>query len=305
MRRHDPTTPRCCRTSDHLPPVPALTAPLEAPRRYSLALTWLGFLLLAPNPVAAQWAWLPGGPLPRLRVPPREPHLGVRLIGVENGASAFGRGVEWEANFGHMIPLVRLRGDRPDRAVTLGVQAGVFGRFAFETKKRDQISSDWVFAAPLFITDGEHWYRIRYRHISSHLGDDYIARFGDQPEGYLRDDIGVLVYRQLTPAIAVYGGPNVAFNVDPNRNKRLAASAGLEINTRRLHETRWYTGIDVHLDQDASWEPRVNIHAGTYIWSGPEERLRLTIEVLTGPSPQGQFRRSKASYIALGLVVEL
>lgn len=231
--------------------------------------------------------------------------MGVRLIAVENGATAFGRGVEWEANFGHMIPFVRLRGDQPRRSVTLAVQGGVFGRFAFQTKKRDLISADWVFATPVFITDGDHWVRIRYRHISSHLGDDYIARFGDRPEGYLRDDIGVVVYRQVTPVIGVYGGPNVAFNVDPNRNKRIAAEGGVELNTHRLDEVKWYTGIDVHLDQDVSWEPRVNIHAGTYIGSGPEQRLRLTFEALTGPSPQGEFRRGKVNYVAVGLIVEL
>lgn len=231
--------------------------------------------------------------------------MGLRVIAMENGASAFGTGFEWEANFGHMIPFVRLHGDRPEQSVTLAIQGGAFGRFALETKKRDLISSDWIFAAPLFITSGDHWVRIEYRHISSHLGDDYIARFGDRPEGYLRDDIGVIVYRQLTPAIGLYGGPNVAFNVDPNRNKRLAADAGIEVNTRRLDATRWYTGVDVHLDQDVSWEPRINLHAGTYVGTGPEQRLRLTIEVLTGPSPQGEFRRGKVNYLAVGLVVEL
>ena len=45
------------------------------------------------------------------------------------------------------------------------------GRFAMDNRKRDLISSDWVFAMPLFVWRGENWFRFRYRHFSSHLGD--------------------------------------------------------------------------------------------------------------------------------------
>ena len=253
----------------------------------------------------AQLKWFPRGDLPRPRVEPREPHMGIRLIGLQKGASGFGAGIEWEANFGHMVPFVRIHGEDPEHSVTLGIQGGVFGRFSFETRKRDLISSDWVFAAPLFITNGAHWIRVRYRHISAHLGDDYIVRFNGRIEGYLRDDIGVVVYRQVTPGVGMYGGGDVAFNVDPDRNKRLAFNGGIEFNVRRSAPTSWYGGIDLRVDQDEGWKPRVNLQAGTTIVRGARNSLRLILEYLAGPAPQRVFRRGTVRYFALRLVVDL
>jgi hypothetical protein len=252
-----------------------------------------------------QWQLLPGGEVPKLLVPPREPHLGLRVIAVLKGATAFGSGFEWEANFGHMVPFIRFSGDGAERSVTLAVQGGAFGRFSLETKKRDLISSDWVFAAPLYITTGPNWVRFRYRHISSHIGDDYIVRFDETPQGYLRDDLGVMVYRRVSPGTAMYGGFSYAFNVDPVRIKRAIVEAGVEFNAQSASGTPWYGGVDVWLDQDAKWRPRVNVHAGTWLTEQGDHRLRFTIEFLTGRSPQGEFRRWRATYFATGLKVEI
>ena len=106
---------------------------------------------LLSTPLVAQsgFRFFPGGDLPRILVSPRIPHMGIRLIGVGKGASAFQDGVEWEANFGHGIPFLQFGGSTPDHSIVLGVAAGVFGRFAFETKKRDLISSEWVFTTAL------------------------------------------------------------------------------------------------------------------------------------------------------------
>lgn len=257
-------------------------------------------------PAAAQGPQLlPAGDLPKLYLAPREPQMSIRLIAVGRGSSAFDDGVEWEATFGHGIPFMRFWTDGRGRSVFLGVQAGVFGRFSFETTKRDLISSDWIFAAPVYVVTGRHWIRLRYRHISSHLGDDYISRFEVDPEGYLRDDVGLVGYAQVSGALGVYGGANVAFNVDPNENKRFALEGGFEVNTRAVNPTPFYGGVDVYVDQDTSWHPRVNAHVGTRILDERTHSLRFVTELLVGPSPQGEFRRRNVTLLTVGLVVEI
>ncbi len=260
-----------------------------------------------PSPLAATQGspFLPAGELPRLFLAPREPHMGIELIALGRSASAFGEGIEWEASFGHGIPFFRFWGDAPDQSLFMGIHAGVFGRFAFQTTKRDLISSDWLFAVPVYLVRGQHWIRLRYRHISSHLGDDYIARFEVDPEGYLRDAVGLLGYWQASPAVGLYGGGNYAFNVDPNVNRRLALEGGTEIYTRNAYPTPFYGGVDVYVDQDSSFRPRVNTHVGASIVDEGHRGIRFIMELLVGPSPQGEFRRGDVTLIAIGLVVEI
>jgi Protein of unknown function (DUF1207) len=280
--------------------------------RWSVSWTWtvVGFttIVALPDPTQAQegFRMLPGGELPRILVAPREPEMAIRVIGVGKGATAFRSGVEWEADLGHGIPFMQLAGSSPDHSVVLGIQAGVFGRFSLETVKRDMISSDWVFQTPVFIRSGPNWVRISYRHISSHLGDDYIARFDVEREGYMRDDVDLTLYRAVTTAVSLYGSMNYAFNVEPNVNKRAAVSAGFELNgQRQLERTTWYGGVDLNLDQDSSWDPRVNVHVGRWLVMNQDAGLRFTMEALIGPSTQGQFRRSKVATITIGLAVEI
>jgi hypothetical protein len=229
--------------------------------------------------------------------------MGIRLLGLRKGASQFGGGVEWEANFGHAIPFLQIDGSSPEHSIVLGVSAGVFGRFALETTKRDLISSDWVFAMPLYWRNDEHWVQLSYRHISSHLGDDYMLRFDQFSEGYMRDDVGITVFRRLGDWVGMYAGGNYAFNVDPDANRRGALTIGLEIN--RPVQTPWYSGIDVYSDQDASWEPRFNLHVGRRTEFDDGRGIRVTFEMLLGPSPQGEFRRGDVFLVATGIAIEL
>lgn len=229
--------------------------------------------------------------------------MGIRLLGLGKGASQFGGGIEWEANFGHALPFLQFSGTSPEHSVVLGLSAGVFGRFSLETTKRDLISSDWVFATPIYWRNGENWVQVSYRHISSHLGDDYMLRFDEFSEGYLRDDVGFTVFRQLGKVVGVYGGGNYAFNVDPNENHRGAINLGVEIN--RLSHNPWYSGLDIYSDQDANWEPRFNVHLGRRTHFADGRGLRVTFEMLFGPSPQGEFRRGDVFLVATGLAIEI
>ena len=118
--------------------------------RTAHAILFTAFAVI-PSSIEAQQPsrFLPGGKLvPVIRANPREPSAGVKLIGVLNAVSQYGTGIEGEALIGHSIPFVLLSGDSRERAIVLGVQGGVFGRFQMETAERELISTDWTFAVP-------------------------------------------------------------------------------------------------------------------------------------------------------------
>ena len=281
-------------------------------RRPSGPAAWVAVcaaLLLSNSTSVAQQLprFLPDARLaPTIRADPREPAMGGKLLLVVESATQFGTGLEGEANLGTSFPLVVLSGDSPARAVVLGLQGGVFGRFRMDNIKRDLVSTDWIFALPIFVWRGDNWFRFRYRHYSSHLGDEYIERFSEERADYTRDGLGFAAYRKIIPQLAIYGGADVAVNVDPDDAKRIALQTGLEfVETSPSGNTQTYGGIDLMLDQDSSWRPRVNLQAGVLLFPQNRRRARIVFEMLFGPSPQGEFHRIDETLLSLGMLLEL
>ncbi len=250
---------------------------------------------------------LPGGNLaPVIRADPREPAVGAKLLGVLEAVSRFGTGIEGEAAVGYSLPFLLLSGESPDHATVLGLQGGVFGRFLMETAARELISTDWVFAIPLIIWRGGNWYRFRYRHFSSHLGDEYIEVFNAERSDFSRDAIEVTAYRKLTSGFSAYAGGDVAFNVQPTGSKRLRLVGGIEFaDVANEGPEQFFGGINVSLYQDASWRPQVNIQTGVMLFPENERRLRFLLGVVFGPSIQGEFHRDDETVVMLGFLLEL
>ncbi len=276
--------------------------------RAAHAILFVTFALI-PSSIEAQQLsrFLPGGKLiPVIRADPREPGAGAKLIGVLNAASQYGTGIEGEALIGHSIPFVLLSGDTRERATVLGVQAGVFGRFLMETVERELISTDWMFAIPLVIWRGRNWYRFRYRHRSSHLGDEYLEDFNAERLDFTRDAFEITVYRNLTPGFSAYAGGDFAVNVDPIGSKRFRVLGGIELtDVASTGAGRFFGGVDVNMFQDDDWRPRVNVQAGVLLLPEQERHLSFTMDIAFGRSIQGEFHPEAETVIMAGLLIEL
>jgi hypothetical protein len=268
----------------------------------------VAFLCHAPSTDAQQAsAFLPGGKLvPVIRANPREPAAGVKLVGVFQAATEFGAGMEGEAIVGHSLPLWLVSGESTDRATVLGIEGGVFGRFLLETIERDLISTDWTFAIPLIVWRGGSWYRFRYRHISSHLGDEYIERFEKERLDFSRDAFEVTVYRKLPAGFAAYAGGDFAVNVEPIGSERFRLLGGVEFAGAATNgSVQFFGGVDLDLNQDVSWSPRVNIQQGVRLFPENERNLSFVLEVAFGKSIQGEFHRENETVVMLGALLEL
>jgi hypothetical protein len=282
---------------------------LVRPRAASYAAAVLALLLPCSSPVAAQSVQrlLPNRDLlPKLLAAPREPTTAAKLVLPLTSPSQFGTVLEGDAAFGASLPVYLVAGRSSENALVIGVEGGVFARFNLLTKERDLITSDWVFAVPLVLRRGGQWLSVRYFHSSAHLGDEYLERFDVERIPYSRDAFEVTAYWRPRGALGVYGGARWAFRVDPPEHRRWAVRGGLEIQGAGEARTQPYLAADVELDQQNRWEPRLNAQAGVRIAPNlSRPAVRVGVEFLTGPSPQGQFWDRRATHFALGITLDL
>jgi hypothetical protein len=244
--------------------------------------------------------------LPRLAAAPREPVTAAKLVVPFETPSRFGTILEGEVDLGASVPLVVLAGSSLDNAVVLGVEGGVFAKFNLETVERDLITSDWMFMLPVVFHRKGHWLQVRYFHTSAHLGDEYAERFNVERIAYARDALETTAYFRPVGTLGLYAGARWSFRVDPPEHKRWAVRGGLEYEDPSVRTFRAYVATDLELDQQYGWDPRLNLQVGARVYT-PNERstMRIALEFLTGPSPQGQFGGEHTTEVKLGVILDL
>lgn len=245
--------------------------------------------------------------LPMLFAGPRDPVSKADLVFVTDNPNALGNGVEAEVALGAGIPVFLLAGDPGSNALVAGVEAAVFGRFGFQVTERPLINTDWVFTAPIVWHLGPHWVRLRYLHTSSHLGDEYAQRFEAEAVNFSRDAVDAMGWLQPMPAVGVYAGVRYAYSVHPEESRRWAARTGAQLgSTRGDGFVLPFGALDVELDQDVDWRPRVYAQVG--VWLPPisgRRAGRIGAGLLTGPSPLGQFHSLQTTQITVGIALSL
>ena len=180
-------------------------------------------------------AWFPDSTAFRpLLAAPREVDLRGSLIVADRRAAGGqdfgGSNLEAEVVLGHRIGVVRFQDEGSGRpAITLGFEVAVFNRFALETSEKDLIGNDYRVGLPLSLRAGGWSGRLVLLHVSSHLGDDFIARFGaPMPRRQVtRDGFELTVARRLLPGLRLYGGADLNFHANPGV-ERVAGRWGLE-----------------------------------------------------------------------------
>ena len=244
---------------------------------------------------------------PMLFAGPRDPVSKAELVFVTDNPNALGNGVEAEVSLGATVPVLLLAGSSRSDALVAGVEAAVFGRFGFQVTERPLIDTDWTFAAPIVWHLGPHWLRLRYYHTSSHLGDEYAQRFDVEGVNFSRDAVDAMGWLQPLPAAGVYGGLRYAYSVHPEESRRWAARAGAQLGSPAGEGfVLPFGSIDVELDQDVDWDPRLTVQAG--VWLPPisgRRAGRIGAGLLTGPSPLGQFQGFHTTQIMLGISLSL
>jgi len=223
-----------------------------------------------------------------------------------------GRNIETEVAVGHRLGLFRLDdGSSPARAITLGIEMGIFSRFFMETAQRDLINTDFRIGLPLSVRSGAWEARLTLRHISSHLGDDYLVRFLEATvpaTGFgqtSKDGFEGMLARGLGESGRVYVGGDVNFHTNL-RMSRGAVRFGGEWDPVEPGEddAQW-----PFLAGDFEWGSFSEDWAATFVGGVGlrvnETRFRLEARFRLGFTPMGHFREAAETFYGLGFALDL
>ena len=154
-------------------------------------------------------------------------------------------------------------------------------------------------------------YRLRYFHISSHIGDEYLL---NHPQFDRRnpstETIDLFAAYDLTDEIRFYGGLGWVLNEDRSfRETRFLAEGGAELRIPRLGFNYCQSYIcgrpffAFHLRYKADFRKHIDAtYALGYEFgkcSGSCKRWRAFLEYHDGYSVEGQFRKTATNYLSL------
>lgn len=262
--------------------------------------------VFAPLLAAPRETWLRGGfivadrpdlndpdPLPEDNPPPRSDFQGAN--------------VEAEVALGLRLPVVILRPEtRHAPSISIEFETGLFARFFMESSQKDLINADFRVGAPVAFGYRGWEARIEIRHMSSHLGDDFISRFDPRLQQVSQDGFEAVIARRFLRDLRVYGGGEWNFNLSSlDVVERGTGLWGIEYDPGWRDNSRhvWpFAAADFRISS------LTNEVAGTGV-GGVAFRvgtvgLRLETRGHFGPSPMGQLRRFDENFWGLGLRIE-
>jgi hypothetical protein len=233
---------------------------------------------------------------------PRDPVTAASILYVSPNPNEHGDGVEAEVAIGSTLPVLLLAGHPRRNPVVVGIEAGVFARFGLQVLERELIATDWLFSVPVHWNADGGWLRFRYYHSSSHIGDEYTRRFGDEGVNSSRDAADILGFKRVSRQAGVYGGVRYAYNVHPEESKRWVLRAGAQWEAEEKGGgPRGFLAGDLEWDQDAEGT-RVELQVGSWLPPVAGRRaLRLAAVLLAGPSPLRQFNGTHGVQVGLTL----
>jgi hypothetical protein len=265
----------------------------------------LPFVLLIqlPGTATAQASWLfpDRSLLPDLLAGARDPVVKGQLVYSAVDPTRYGGGFAGDVALAGTLPVLLLA-VAPDQSVVVGLEAAVFARFSFQVIERELVNSDWVFAVPLVWRRSAHWLRLRYYHTSSHLGDEYWGRFGDEPVNFARDGADFTAYVRLHPAVGIYGVGFLSVNAHPVRSHGSHVRAGVEVDPGQRAPWRVFAAADIQAEGAGTVLSRLSAQAGLWLPHPSDRPLRLALDLTTGRSAMGQFHGLHATQLALGLL---
>lgn len=295
-------------------------------------------------PAAGQQPSIPEGWLPGVRLfegpvaDPREPRLSGGFLatdlfavreqppaerppfGFDEPPEDLERDIHAVVTVGGTLPLWSSVVDR-EVAVLVAPQLAVFNRFRMEKRSRDDVGGDWVVALPLEFRVGPRVSgRVRLVHRSAHLGDEVGLRGAIERLEFSYEAMDALVGVRPTAATRLYGGGTLILasntfrvgpRIDPRDSNfikdfedRAVLQAGAEAGASRREGIGLVGAVDLQWAERTGWATQLSALAGVAA-ELKGRRARLTLRLLDGPSPMGEFFLTDELAFGVDLLLEL
>ena len=241
--------------------------------------------------------------LPPFELPlaaPRQYASYARLLSVQDPDDRFGPGLQAELAVGENQPLVRLRGG--PSPMSLGVGGAVVGRINMGDSRTSLVSTDWRFDINANLRFGSRWNVVAFiEHESSHVGDEYVERFGVEDAGWSRDWVGVWGFYEVGPWRA---GLNLGAFLGEGSGGLgiLVAAAGVDYTGGALgwwgRDIRPVLGVYGRVEEQADWRPLLALRGGLSFPLVNDHRMALLLSGQTGATHARQFVGEDLGYLA-------
>ncbi len=277
-------------------------------------------LVLSPAPASAQLEsrWFPDvEPFASLIATPREVQVRASFVYAErpgnllDGDGYGGRNIEAEVAVGHMLGLLRLDdGSAAGRAMTLGIEMGIFSRFFMEVAQKDLINSDFRIGLPLSIRIGPWESRLTLRHVSSHLGDDHLVRFFNVTAlgGFgqtSKDGFEGIVARRVGESVRLYAGGDWNFHTNEQMSQATARFGGEWEPVQPGEDNGYWPFFASDFEYGSFSEQFGTTLVGGMVLRVSGQRFRLEARARFGSTPMGHFRQSNETFYGLGFALDL
>jgi hypothetical protein len=275
---------------------------------------------LSPAPASAQLEsiWFPDvEPFASLIATPREVQVRASFVyaarpgNLVDGDGYGGRNIEAEVAVGHTLGLVRLDdGSAPGRAMTLGIEVGIFSRFFMEAAQKDLINSDFRIGLPLSIRIGRWESRLTVRHVSSHLGDDYLVRFLEVSDlgGFgqtSKDGFEGIVARRVGESVRFYAGGDWNFHTNEKMSQATARFGGEWEPVQPGKDNGYWPFFASDFEYGSLSKQLGTTLVGGMVSRVSGQRFRLEARARFGSTPMGHFRQSDETFYGLGFLLDL
>ena len=195
--------------------------------------------------------------------------------------------------------------------LTLGIQAGVFGRFRLEVSGNDLVASDWIVALPAEIARGPWSGRLSLQHWSTHIGDELLEQ-GVTRIDFTTETLEVLV--AYGPGdFRFYGGGSLVVRSSLENEAQLGPDfsddalirfgADGRVRPWARDEVMVEGGVDWQSADRTGWASQLSVRLGLTVRDG-RRSARLSGIYHRGPSPMGQFFLTNEQYWGVELLLE-
>lgn len=210
----------------------------------------------------------------------------------------------WDATLGGRRGILRFGNHDPANPVgwQLDIEGAAMVRLNID-EERDLDASDFRFGVPLTYTDGgKVSYKFGYYHLSSHLGDELIARTGASRINYVRDAIIMGASYQATPYLRLYGETAYAF-FTAGGAEPWEFQFGAEYSrpgTTGVYGTP-FVATNAHLREETDFSGDWTLQTG-WLWRNDiGNTLRLGLHYMNGKSTLYQFFARNEEQIGFGI----
>jgi hypothetical protein len=200
-----------------------------------------------------------------------------------------GKAVSWELNFGTAIYTQFDLIKRDDGSYLAGL-----------------INNDYKISVDYSLRKNKNIFKLRIFHLSSHLGDDYIARnpdrtVNDKSENYEQID---MTWLRLIGTNYLYAGVGEIYTPYVFR-ERFSMQAGGLLNFGAPKPVSFFTSANIKLLAENDFVPDVRTAFGMNFNRKSESIFRIWFEYYSGQLPYSTIDYGRVNWIGFGLSLNL